>query len=191
MFAWALTGKHASPRSFLLGDGGHYFTACHSTEQNELLLIPSEARSGTVKLSNTTLIPRCPWKGKALGAAKVEWVLQLNRHLSDFQSLKWTAWANPEITEAVSFSKLTELVRASCCQPFWVLGLDTNLAGHVSCSCSRGLYRDGTCFQWCSYCLPILVIFAMKRLRQNWRTGKLFNHAEVVGGFFSPTEVLF
>lgn len=40
--------------------------------------------------------------------------------------------------------------------------------------------------------LPILVISAMRRLRQNGRKGKLLNHAEiVVVCFFVPTEVLF
>lgn len=187
MFAWALTGKHVSPLSFLMGDEGHHLAASHSTEQNELLLIPSEARRGGVKLWNTTLLSflGVPERGKALGVAQVVWALQLNRHLSGFQSLKWTALANPETTEAVRFSKLIELVWASCCQPFWVLGLDTNLVQlfllqrHI-----QGWQLLSVVFILSS--LPVLVIFAMRRLRQNWRTGKLFNHAEIVGGgFFS------
>lgn len=129
MFAWALTGKHAS-----MGLSWWVMEVTTSqlvTRLNRMNFYSFPLRQGGVEFSFQTLLSflGVPERGKALGVAKVVWVLQLNRHLSGFQSLKWTAWANPEITEAVSFSKLIKLVWASCChQPFWVLGLDTKVA---------------------------------------------------------------
>lgn len=104
------------------------------TTLNRINFYSFPLRQGGVELSFQTLLsfPGVPERGKTLGVDKVVWVLQLNRHLSGFQSLEWTALANPEITEAVSFSKPIELVWAGCCQPFWVLGLDTSLVQVMS-----------------------------------------------------------